>query len=92
MFFRSASDWKRASTGNTSAEQVREFLALLKKADFWQLESEQAGDKTRYRMDGTQWVSEGVRSLQYHVVDRWSPINSDFARACLFLMKLSPLA
>jgi hypothetical protein len=44
-----------------SAEQVREFPASLKKADFWQLESE-ARDKTHYRTDGTPWVLEGVRN------------------------------
>jgi hypothetical protein len=74
-----------------SAEKVREFLTLLQKAKFWELETEEASDKTRYGMDGTQWVLEGVRNREYHVVDRWSPKNTDFTRVCFFLLKLAPI-
>jgi hypothetical protein len=74
-----------------SAGKVREFLTLLQKANFWELETEEASDNTRYGMDGTQWVLEGVRNREYHVVDRWSPKDTDFTRVCFFLLKLAPI-
>ncbi len=42
-------------------------------------------------MDGIQWVLEGVRNHEYHVADRLSPKDSDFARVCIFLMTLTPI-
>jgi len=72
-----------------STKQVREFLSLLQKADFWQAENE-AHDKTQYGLDGTQWVLEGVRDREYHVVDQWSPEDTAFRHACSYLMDLAP--
>jgi len=74
-----------------SAERVHEFQTLLQKADFWKSDTEEKRGKVRYGMDGTQWVLEGVRNREYHVVDRLSPKDSDFARACIFLMTLTPM-
>lgn len=74
-----------------SAERVREFQTLLQKADFWKSETEEKRDKGHYRTDGMQWVLEGVSNLEYHVVDSLSPKDSDFARACIFLMTLTPM-
>ena len=39
--------------------------------------------------DGSQWVLEGVRDNRYHIVDRWSPENSEYREACTYLLKLS---
>jgi hypothetical protein len=74
-----------------SAERVHEFQTLLQKADFWKSDTEEKRDKVRYGMDGTQWVLEGVRNREYHVVDRLSPKDSDFARVCIFLIALTPM-
>ena len=32
-------------------------------------------------LDGAQWIVEGVKNGQYHVVDRWSPDAPDPVRA-----------
>lgn len=73
-----------------SADHVREFLTLLQKADFWKSETEEARDKVGFEKDGLQWVLEGVRNREYHVVDRLSTKDNDFARVCIFLMTLTP--
>lgn len=53
-----------------SKEQTQSFITRLNKLDFWHTANpvnDQAGT------DGSQWIIEGVREGQYHVVDRWSP-------------------
>jgi hypothetical protein len=69
---------------------VREFVTLLEKAEFWKLDTEEKRDKVRYETKGIQWVLEGVRNREYHVVDRLSQTDRDFVRACIFLMSLTP--
>jgi hypothetical protein len=51
-------------------EQIRAYLALLKKDGFWALTSP---DENKSGVDGAQWIVEGVQGGRYHVVDRWSP-------------------
>jgi hypothetical protein len=75
---------------SVSAERVREFVTLLEKAEFWKLDTEEKRDKVRYETKGIQWVLEGVRNREYHVVDRLSQTDRDFVRACIFLMSLTP--
>ena len=70
---------------------VRAFLALLQRADFWKPETEETPDKTRHEKDGIRWVLEGVRNGEHHVVDRSTPRATDFAQICIFLMKLTPM-
>ncbi len=70
-------------------EQVQQFLTLLQKSDFWSLKTEDA--KNRYGMDGSQWILEGAKNRTYHVVDRWFPKETDYTRACSYLMNLSPV-
>jgi hypothetical protein len=65
--------------------QIAEFLGLLRTAAFWSLPSE---DETG-GLDGAQWVLEGAEKGRYHIVDRWSPTNSDFEQLCLFLFEQS---
>jgi hypothetical protein len=46
------------------------FLAKIEKSGFWTAPNpvnDQRGT------DGSQWIVEGVRNGEYHVVDRWSP-------------------
>ena len=69
---------------------MREFVTLLEKAEFWKLDTEEKRDKVRYETKGIQWVLEGVRNREYHVVDRLSQTDRDFVRACIFLMSLTP--
>jgi hypothetical protein len=58
-------------------------LELLNKAQFWTAPTEQEADGVG--CDGAQWIMEGVKTSQYHVVDRWSPKEGPYRKAALFL-------
>jgi hypothetical protein len=68
-----------------SAAQANQFRRLLDRAGFWEMPSweDSAG------LDGSQAVLEGVRPGRYHVVDRWSPHGTPYARLVEFLLKLA---
>jgi hypothetical protein len=59
------------NTSKTLSEaQTQNFLSLVNKLKFWSAPNpvdDQMGT------DGSQWIIEGVKDGQYHVVDRWSP-------------------
>ncbi|MEQ1606961.1 MAG: hypothetical protein ABL999_19015 [Pyrinomonadaceae bacterium] len=61
------------------------FQKKLETADYWNL----GADKRLSGNDGAQWVLEGVRAGRYHMVDRWSPEETNFRDACLYLLELS---
>ncbi len=65
-------------------DAVDHFLELLKKADFWNLPTEQP-EGNQVNLDGAQWIIEGTMDGHYHVVDRWSPDEGPFRKAALFL-------
>ena len=69
---------------SVSKEAVVHFLQLLQKADFWNIPTEEEEGNV-VGLDGAQWIMEGVRGGQYHVVDRWSPDDGPFRKAALFL-------
>ena len=58
----------KAST--LTREQTQEFLSRVTQVHFWSLPNPVNDQKGT---DGSQWIVEGVRNGQYHVVDRWSP-------------------
>ena len=66
-----------------SKDSVDYFLELLNKAQFWTAPTEQEADGVG--CDGAQWIMEGVKTSQYHVVDRWSPKEGPYRKAALFL-------
>lgn len=70
------------------AERVREFVALVQKADFWKSETEEPRDKAKHGTESIQWVLEGITNSVYHVVERATK-DPDFARVCRFLMILA---
>lgn len=74
-----------------SRDQVQQFVALLQKANFWSMTTEETHAKNVYHMDGAQWILEGTRNHNYHVVDRWSPRGTDYEQLCKYLMELSPV-
>ena len=39
-------------------------------------------------LDGSQWILEGVRGGEYHVVDRWSPKDNSYSQLCKYLLRL----
>ena len=65
--------------------QIQQFLKLLRKSQFWKLQSEgpTGGD------DGAMWILEGVQGASYHITDRRSPNNDDYSSLCLYMLKLS---
>lgn len=69
-----------------SKEEWCEFIELLEKSDFW---NEKTDGFDLNRLDGAQWVLEGVKDNRYHIVDRWSPKQGEFREACIYLLKLS---
>jgi hypothetical protein len=71
-----------------SVDEWNSFLAVLDRSQFW---STPTVDGKEMADDGAEWVLEGAKGSQYHVVARQSPTNGDYYHACLFLLKLSAL-
>jgi hypothetical protein len=67
-----------------SPVEEQKFVQLLDRAKFWEMPSfeDSAG------LDGSRAVLEGVRAAKYHVVDRWSPRGTPYAKLVEFLLKL----
>jgi hypothetical protein len=62
--------------------QTQAFLARLTKVGFWSLPNpvdDQSG------LDGSDWIIEGVKEGNYHVVDRWSPKEGPVRELGLYL-------
>ena len=74
-----------------SKEQAQQFALLLRKAEFWSMETEEPPAQNVYHMDGAQWILEGTENNKYHVVDRWSPRGTAYEYLCKYLMELSPV-
>jgi hypothetical protein len=49
----------------------------------------ETNDKNRYGIDGTQWILEGVKDWNYHVVRR-TPKEGDYKQICSYMLELSP--
>jgi hypothetical protein len=58
--------------------KTQSLLASFDAAGFWALPTIET--TSRIGVDGAQWIFEGVRNGQYHVVDRWSPEQGDRLR------------
>ena len=71
------------------SEEWKVFEQLLSKANYWQMTAKPK--KPVMGFDGAQWVLEGVSDRQYHVVDRWSPRDSDYAAIGKYLISLTDL-
>lgn len=71
-----------------SEETWNEFLKRLSQIDFWNLSTH---DKTM-GLDGAQWILEGKKPTQYHIVDRWTPKEkSNYYECCSFLIDQTDL-
>jgi hypothetical protein len=70
----------------TRAES-KQLGRLLNRVGFWDMPSYEEC----YGLDGTQCVLEGVLAGRYHVVDRWSPHGTPYARLIEFLLGLCPV-
>jgi len=63
--------------------ETRSFTEKLSKANFWALSTRRFQDI--YGRDGADWILEGTKEGNYHVVHRWSPPNGPYREACLYL-------
>lgn len=62
--------------------KARKFAQLLDGMGFWDMSSfEESGG-----LDGSRAVLEGIRAGTYHVVDRWSPEGTPYAKLVEFLL------
>jgi hypothetical protein len=62
---------ERAS--DVPSDNVVRFLSALDQAHFWQGPAELPSPPGRIRLDGAEWILEGVRDGNYHVAIRWRP-------------------
>lgn len=60
-------------TRKLNGEQTRWFLDVVDEVKFWSLPTNPPKQPNMIGLDGAEWVLEGVKDNQYHVVDRWSP-------------------
>jgi hypothetical protein len=79
-----AIDRSRALT----ADEWNSFIDALNLANFWSLATV---DGAPLANDGAEWVLEGAKESQYHVIARQSPDDGYYYEACLYLIKLSEL-
>lgn len=70
---------------SASAAEVKKFLQLVDKGDFWSMRAIESG-KGYYR-DADVWVFEGVRNGTYHVVARAGVQSKPFVDMVLFLAR-----
>ncbi len=68
---------------------TQSFLAAIESGNFWDLPTLADPSENAAKLDGAQWIIEGVRNGNYHVVDRWSPEAGNPVRAIgLLALKL----
>jgi hypothetical protein len=65
-------------------ERTDWFLEQIERNSFWTLASR---DETRFGKDGAQWIVEGVKNGNYHIVDRWSPKDGEVRAIGLAMIK-----
>lgn len=68
-------------------EKSKEFFRSITASGFWTLPTK--GDLIGN--DGAQWIFEGVRDGQHHLIDRWSPGNGAVRDLGLCFLTLSGL-
>jgi len=64
---------------------VDALLLELQAFSFWSMPTEER----QLGLDGSQWILEGVRRGEYHVVDRWSPQEGAYSDVCKHLIQLA---
>ena len=72
--------------------KTQSFLTALENMDFWGLRTQPVANDGIVGLDGAQWIVEGVKNGQYHVIDRFSPDTQAPVRAIgLLALKLGRL-
>jgi hypothetical protein len=70
---------RRYSVSWLTRAKTQSLLAAFESAGFWNLPTDPPANGL-VSLDGAQWIFEGVRGGQYHIIDRWSPKAGDPAR------------
>lgn len=65
------------------------FKGLIADIDFWNLSPIEITNILG--CDGAQWILEGSKDGEYHMIDRWSGDDKETGKACLYLLELSGL-
>lgn len=73
----------------TTAEWKR-LETVLSRTTFWNMPPRPP--ELELGFDGAQWIIEGRRPGQYHVVDRWTPKKGSYRDAGLYFLRLSGLS
>lgn len=79
------------STRELGAQDVGRVLALITVMKFWMMPTEpvpdciDGGKECSVGPDGAQWILEGRRGGEYHVVERWSPESGSLRELGLLL-------
>ncbi len=55
-----------------TAKEVGSYLSMIRKAKFWSLPT-YPPPSSMIGCDGSEWIIEGVKGGEYHVVNRWTP-------------------
>jgi len=63
------------------------LMTALAGIDFWRMPTLPLQDPSG--LDGAQWIVEGRRGSDYHVVDRWTPREGAYRDAGLAFLKLA---
>jgi hypothetical protein len=72
-----------------TVEEWNRFQELLKKANFWSMQSP---DMREQGFDGISLLLEGKNDGKYHAVFRWTPENEeDFVTLCGYLVEITKL-
>jgi hypothetical protein len=73
-----------------ASEEIQSVLKRVTESNFWSLSTTWAED--RRGEDGSEWIFEGVRKNQYHVVTKWAPKEGPIHQiGLLFLVTLARL-
>jgi hypothetical protein len=68
----------------------RLLTAALSNTSFWSMPTRPA--KPTLGADGSQWIMEGRRGGEYHIVDRWTPREGLYRDAGLSFLKLAGIS
>ena len=73
-------------TREISQAEVQRLSSLVQAMDFWHMPTEPPFDKGAGCF-GAEWILEGLRGAEYHVVDRWSPEKGPLHKLGLYLVQ-----
>ncbi len=73
-------------TREISQADVQRLTSLVQAMDFWHMPTEPPLENA-IGCDGAQWILEGLRGAEYHVVDRWSPEKGPLHKLGLYLVR-----